>query len=64
MTFCERRMDEPDAMIVDHVARLAGPVLEWLADRHGLNFSVIEDFSYPGIRRAACMGSPRGPARN
>ncbi len=51
-------------MIVDHVARLAGPVLEWLADRHGLNFSVIEDFSYPGIRRAACMGSPRGPARN
>ncbi|SIQ95631.1 fumarate reductase flavoprotein subunit [Rhizobium sp. RU35A] len=39
---------EPDALIVDHVTRLAGPTLEWLADRHGLNFSVIEDFSYPG----------------
>ncbi len=39
---------EPDAQIVDHVTRLAGPVLEWLADRHDLKFSVIEDFSYPG----------------
>ncbi|MBT9369956.1 FAD-dependent oxidoreductase [Rhizobium sp. CSW-27] len=53
---------EPDALIVDHVTRLAGPTLEWLADRHGLNFSVIEDFSYPGhsARRMHGLASRSG----
>lgn len=39
---------EPDAGIVDLVTKAAGPTLEWLADRHGLAFSVVNDFSYPG----------------
>lgn len=53
---------EPDATIVDHVTRLAGPTLEWLADRHGLKFSVIEDFSYPGhsARRMHGLASRSG----
>lgn len=53
---------EPDPRIVDHVTRLAGPVLEWLADRHGLDFSVIEDFSYPGhsARRMHGLASRSG----
>ncbi|WP_436799524.1 FAD-dependent oxidoreductase [Rhizobium oryzicola] len=53
---------EPDPAIVDHVTRLAGPTLEWLSDRHGLNFSVIEDFSYPGhsARRMHGLASRSG----
>ena len=39
---------EPDPAMVELLSRLSGPVLEWLADRHGLAFSVITDFSYPG----------------
>jgi fumarate reductase flavoprotein subunit len=39
---------EPDPAIVDHVAREAGRVLEWLADTHGLDFSVVDNFDYPG----------------
>ena len=39
---------EPDAAMVALVARAAGPALEWLSDAHGLAFSVITDFRYPG----------------
>ncbi len=39
---------EPDPSIVALFSTQSGPVLEWLADRHGLAFSVITDFSYPG----------------
>lgn len=40
--------DEPDPALVQAVTRVSAPTLEWLADRHGLTFSVITDFRYPG----------------
>lgn len=40
---------------VPHLARLAsrniGPALEWLADGHGLEWIVLDDFLYPGHSR-------------
>lgn len=39
---------EPDPAVVDALTQEAAPVLEWLADAHGLAFSVITDFLYPG----------------
>lgn len=40
---------------VAHLARLAsqkiGPALEWLADSHGLEWIVLDDFLYPGHTR-------------
>ena len=40
---------------VPHLAELAsrriGPALEWLADRHGLDWIVLDDFLYPGHTR-------------
>jgi fumarate reductase flavoprotein subunit len=40
---------------VPHLARLAsrsiGPALEWLADSHGLEWVVLDDFLYPGHSR-------------
>ncbi|BCH20601.1 FAD-dependent oxidoreductase [Mesorhizobium sp. L-8-3] len=32
-------------------ARTIGPALEWLADRHGLEWIVLDDFLYPGHSR-------------
>lgn len=49
---------EPDPAIVNLVTERAGPVLEWLADRHGLEFSVIADFSYPGHSARRMHGLP------
>jgi fumarate reductase flavoprotein subunit len=49
---------EPDADIVDLVTRTTGPALEWLADKFGLKFSVVADFSYPGHLARRMHGLP------
>lgn len=47
-----------DAGTVALVTREAGPALEWLADAHGLAFSVVHDFDYPGHSRRRMHGLP------
>ena len=37
-----------DGAVVDAVAQGAGMLIEWLADRYGLPFDVIDNFNYPG----------------
>src|SRR5690242_10026261 len=44
--------------IVDLVTRGAAPLVEWLAEAHGMNFSVIEDFVYPGHSARRMHGLP------
>ena len=39
---------EADSRIVDAVCRASGPTIEWLADRHGIAFVIVEGFLYPG----------------
>ncbi len=50
--------DEPEAAAVATVVDAAGPALEWLADRHGLPFTVIDNFSYPGHSAYRMHGLP------
>lgn len=50
---------EANAEIVDLVAMQSGPTVEWLADNHGLPFSVVEDFDYPGHSVRRMHGLPR-----
>lgn len=50
--------DEADPAIVRVVAEGAGPLIEWLADRHGLPFSVIDDFNYSGHSAKRMHGLP------
>jgi fumarate reductase flavoprotein subunit len=50
--------DESDPAIVDVVARDAGPLIEWLADRHGLPFDVVDNFNYPGHSAFRMHGLP------
>ena len=39
---------EADRDVVDVVATGAGALVEWLADRYGLPFEVVDNFNYPG----------------
>jgi fumarate reductase flavoprotein subunit len=47
-----------DAALVDLVAQQAAPTVEWLADRYGLPFSVVDDFDYPGHSARRMHGLP------
>ena len=36
------------ASLVRVVTEAAGPAIEWLSDRHGLDFDLVTGFQYPG----------------
>jgi fumarate reductase flavoprotein subunit len=50
--------DEADIAVVDAVAKGSGPLVEWLVDRYGLLFSVVENFNYPGHSALRMHGLP------
>lgn len=50
--------DENDPVIVETVAREAGPTVEWLADRYGFPFDVVDNFNYPGHSVMRMHGLP------
>jgi flavocytochrome c len=47
-----------DAAVVDAVAHGSAPLIEWLADRHGFPFEVIDNFNYPGHSAMRMHGLP------
>jgi fumarate reductase flavoprotein subunit len=47
-----------DSAVVDAVAQGAGMLIEWLADRYGLPFDVIDNFNYPGHSAMRMHGLP------
>lgn len=49
---------ENEQALVDVLAEGSGAVIEWLSDTHGLPFSVITDFDYPGHSRRRMHGLP------
>ena len=54
---------ENDPALVDLLARGAGPVIDWLSQDHGLPFSVVTDFDYPGHSRRRMHGLPSRAGR-
>ena len=50
---------EPDPAVVVQLTEHIGPVLEWLADSHGLPFDVVTNFSYPGHSARRMHGLPK-----
>ncbi len=50
--------DEADPIVVDAVAKGSGPLIEWLADRYGLPFDVVDNFNYPGHSAFRMHGLP------
>ncbi|TVR08830.1 MAG: FAD-dependent oxidoreductase [Salinarimonadaceae bacterium] len=55
--------DDNDPALVEALTREAGPTIEWLADRFGLPFSVIDDFNYPGHSHRRMHGLPSRSGR-
>jgi len=55
--------DENDPALVVLMADAAGEAIEWLADRHGLPFSLVHDFDYPGHSRRRMHGLPTRSGR-
>lgn len=49
---------ENAAALVGVVANEAGPTVEWLADRYGLPFDIIDNFTYPGHSAMRMHGLP------
>ena len=49
---------ENDQALVDLLAQNAGPVIDWLTEAHGLPFSVVDDFDYPGHSSRRMHGLP------
>ena len=47
-----------DAVVVDAVAQGAASLIEWLADRYGFPFEVIDNFNYPGHSAMRMHGLP------
>ncbi len=49
---------ENDLALVDALATGAAPVIDWLIARHGLAFSLVDDFDYPGHSHRRMHGLP------
>ena len=54
---------EADAVVVNAAAKGSGPLVEWLADRYGLPFDVIDNFNYPGHSAMRMHGLPSRTGR-
>ncbi len=54
---------EPDPALVELLAGHCGDVITWLAESHGLNFSVLADFRYPGHSACRMHGLPSRSGR-
>lgn len=50
--------DENEQALVDTLAQHSAKVIDWLADTHGLPFSVVTDFDYPGHSARRMHGLP------
>lgn len=48
-----------DPAVVASLAERSAATVEWLADAHGVPFSLVEGFSYPGHSRLRMHGTPR-----
>ena len=54
---------EADPSVVKAVTEASGPLVEWLADRHGLPFDVVDNFNYPGHSALRMHGLPSRTGR-
>jgi len=54
---------EADPAVVGAVAKGSGPLVEWLADRYGFPFDVVDNFNYPGHSALRMHGLPSRTGR-
>ncbi len=49
---------QTDRRMVETVARASAPTVEWLAERHGVQFRLVEGYLYPGHSVLRMHGTP------
>lgn len=54
---------ENNQTLVDLLAQNAAPVIDWLTETHGLPFSLVDDFDYPGHSSRRMHGLPTRAGR-
>lgn len=54
---------ENDPALVAAMAETSSEVIEWLVDQHGLPFSLVTDFDYPGHQKRRMHGLPSRSGR-
>jgi fumarate reductase flavoprotein subunit len=54
---------EADRAVVEAVAAGAAPLIEWLSNRYGLPFEVVDNFNYPGHSAMRMHGLPSRTGR-
>ncbi len=54
---------EAPAKLVETIARGSAPLIEWLAERHGFPFELIDSFNYPGHSVLRMHGLPSRTGR-
>jgi fumarate reductase flavoprotein subunit len=54
---------EADPAVVAAAAQSAAPLVEWLTDRYGLPFDVVDNFNYPGHSALRMHGLPSRTGR-
>lgn len=50
--------NQNDPEMADRIAEASGPTIDWLTERHGLKFRLVEGFLYPGHSRVRMHGTP------
>ena len=60
----KKNHDLADPAMVDAICRASGPTIEWLADKHGVPFELVQGFLYPGhsALRMHCVPEKTGAA--
>jgi fumarate reductase flavoprotein subunit len=55
---------QADPRLVRALCEASGPAIEWLADKHGVQFQLVEGFLYPGhsVERMHCVPEKTGAA--
>jgi fumarate reductase flavoprotein subunit len=51
--------NQADKALVGLLSRESGPTIDWLAEKHGVPFTLIEGFLYPGHSVLRMHGTPR-----
>lgn len=51
--------NQADKALVALLARESAPTIDWLAERHGVPFTLVEGFLYPGHSALRMHGTPR-----
>jgi fumarate reductase flavoprotein subunit len=51
--------NEADPHLVNVLTHEAGPTVDWLAEKHGIPFTLVEGFLYPGHSVLRMHGTPR-----